>query len=80
MKPTPNSFSLMMWQNPGLAWVRLYGDEQWVLVARADDERDGGEMYLEMAKLQGVLRSGNYEKNYLDSCLKIAYRAYNKFN
>jgi hypothetical protein len=74
-----NEFSLMMWQKPGLAWVRLHGDKQWILVARADDEEDGGEMYLNMAKLQGALRSENYEKKDLDLCLQMAYDAYNDY-
>ena len=73
MKSTPNSFSLMMWQKPGLAWVRLKGEKQWALVARADNEEDGGKAYMDMARLQGTLRNGNYEKKHLDLCLKMAY-------
>ena len=63
-------FSIMFWQKPGLAWVKLNDDEQWRLVARADFDPEN---YHELSRLTGLLRKGNYEKKDLDSALKFIY-------
>jgi|TARA_Y100000816_G_scaffold271803_1_gene236673 hypothetical protein len=67
---TPMKFSIMFWQKPGLAWVKLNDDEQWRLVARADFDPEN---YHELSRLTGLLRKGNYEKKDLDSALKFIY-------
>ncbi len=67
------TLKIMLWQKPGLAWVKLDGDEQWRLVARADFDP---ETYMEFAELSGRLRENNYEKKHLDSLLKKAYNLY----
>jgi|TARA_R110000824_G_scaffold59601_11_gene159943 hypothetical protein len=67
------TFSIMLWQKPGLAWVKLDGDKQWRLAARADFDP---ETYLEFSRLSGKLRASNYEKKELDSLLKKAYNLY----
>jgi hypothetical protein len=64
------TLSIMLWQKPGLAWVKLDGDKQWRLAARADFDP---ETYMEFAELSGKLRESNYEKKDLDTLLKKAY-------
>tara|TARA_B100000029_G_scaffold418414_1_gene423450 strand:- start:165 stop:374 length:210 start_codon:yes stop_codon:yes gene_type:complete len=67
------TLSIMLWAKPGLAWIKLDGDKQWRLVARADFDP---ELYIELSKLAGMLRNNNYEKKHLDTLLKKAYDLY----
>lgn len=60
----------MIWMKPGIAWVKLHNDPQWTIAATVEKNE---EEFLELSRLSGLIREGNYDKKTLDAALKQAY-------